>query len=93
MKPVEEAKPVEEITTANVKPETSIPLVATSTKVTKAKSARIEASKLRRRKMGTGVGPEIPGAEPSAVKTGAKSKPTRQHSSQNQSRYKKVLNQ
>ena len=77
----------EEVSTTNDKPETSVPPAATSAKVTKSKSAKIEASKLRRRKMGTGVGPEVAGVEPATtLKSGAKSKPSRQHSSQNQSR-------
>ena len=54
-------------------------------KTSKTKSTKIEASKLRRRKMGTGIGPDLPAIE-GATKTGAKAKPTRQQSSNNQSR-------
>ena len=58
-------------------------------KTSKLKSTKIEASKLRRRKMGTGIGPDLPGIE-GATKTGAKAKPTRQQSSNNQSRQTEI---
>ena len=79
------------ITVVDDKPESTVPPVALVAKVEKStskssKSTKIEASKLRRRKLGTGTGPELAGVESGAGKTGAKAKPTRQQSSQNQSR-------
>ena len=78
------------ITVVDDKPESTVPPVALVAKVekstSKSKATKIEASKLRRRKMGTGTGPELAGVESGAGKTGAKAKPTRQQSSQNQSR-------
>ena len=59
---------------------------ATTTKTSKNKSAKIDASKMRRRKMGTGTGPEVSGSE-SGKPPVIKSKPSRQQSSQNQSRF------
>jgi hypothetical protein len=86
----EDQKTVDEIQTTAEKPEAPIPPTATSSTTTKIekvpKSKKIDATKLRRRKMGTGAGPDVSGGE--STGKSVKCRPSRQHSSQNQSRYK-----
>jgi hypothetical protein len=87
LKTEEDPKPLEDATAAEDKPEPDAPAKAAE-KAAKVKTSKAEAAKPRRRKMGTGTGPEFTGPETVTVKSGfAKSKPMRQHSSQNQSRF------
>ena len=91
----EDQKTGDEIQTTDDKPEASAPpppLVTssstlTSSKIEKAaKAKKIEAAKLKRRKTVMGTGLETSGGEPTVTTKPGRSKPSRQHSSQNQSR-------